>query len=205
MHTYDVDNEKVLVEFEPEDYEADYFCADVPEGTKVIGGDAFWSFQKLKSVHLPDSVEMIADDAFFDCEKLETINIPNSIKEIGNGAFYHCMSLEKIEVPTDTAVGDAAFSHCYKLADSDGFIIVNNVLYGYSGLTSELVVPQNVRRISGRAFEGRTDIVKVTLPEGLLSIGEDAFYGCANLQEINIPDSTIEIGECAFAQTKIKR
>ena len=203
MDSYNVDNEGVLVEYTPEDYEEDMY-ADVPEGVKVISSNAFWSLERLKSVHLPESVELIEEDAFFDCTQLETINIPKGIKEVGPGAFYHCAKLKSIEIPNGVSVGDAAFAHCYSLADSNGFIIVNDVLYGYVGHNKELVIPSNVCRISGRAFEERTGIVKVTLPDGLLSIGEDAFIACADLEEINLPDSIIEIGDCAFEETKIK-
>ena len=203
MENYNIDSNGVLLEYEPDDYEDDMYAA-VPDGVKVISTNAFWALGHLISVHLPEGVEEIEDDAFFYCTQLNSINIPKSVKKIGSGAFYHCQNLKSIEVSTDTLVGDAAFAHCYNLADSNGFIIVNDVLYGYVGCSEELVIPQNVRRISGRAFEERRGIVKVTLPDGLLSIGEDAFIACADLEEINIPDSVIEIGDSAFVEIKVK-
>ena len=203
MEQYDVNEQGVLVEYMPEDFEEDMYAV-VPEGVKVISRDAFWCLGHLKSVTLPNTVIEIEEEAFFECEQLETINIPDSVKNIGDGAFYLCRKLKNIEVPKETFVGDAAFAHCYCLANSEGFIIVNDVLYGYVGQNEELTIPQNVIRISGRAFEGRQSIIKVNLPNGLLSIGEDAFCNCTNLEQVNFPDSLTEIGDGAFYRTKIK-
>lgn len=175
-----IDEQGVLVEYIPKDYEEDMYVV-VPNGVKVISEKAFQYFSRLKSITLPDTVEEIEMGAFFECTNLNTINIPESVKNIG----------------------DEAFARCYALADTEGFIIVNDVIYGFVGNKEEIIVPQHVTRISARAFSQRQCINKVVLPEGLLSIGEEAFYACSNLQEINKPASLKEIGDYAFEGTKL--
>lgn len=180
MENFNIDEQGVLVEYIPEDYEEDMYVV-VPDGVKVISAAAFQYLSHLKSITLPDTVEEIESGAFFECTNLNTANIPESVAEIG----------------------DEAFARCYALADAEGFIIVNNVVYGFVGNKEEIIVPQNVTRISARAFSQRQCINKVVLPEGLLSIGEEAFYACSNLQEINKPESLTEIDDYAFDGTRI--
>ena len=83
----------------------------VPDGVTSIGDSAFSFCDSLTSIALPSSLISIGDDAFFDCGSLSSITIPESVVSIGKGAFYGCKGL----------------------ADSNGFVIVNSILYHYCG------------------------------------------------------------------------
>jgi hypothetical protein len=58
---------------------------------------------------------------------------------------------------------------------------------GGLGDIEEVVVSYNVvvvRSIAAGAFQGRTDILSITIPEGVDSIGAGAFSGCVNLTSL---------------------
>lgn len=59
-------------------------------------------------------------------------------------------------------------------------------------------VPDGITKICLGAFQGCTQIKKVTLPESLRVIEIDGFYGCSGLQSIVIPRYVDELGDKAF-------
>ena len=71
--------------------EADTY--EVPDGIRIIGGQAFYSCNSLISITLPDSITAIGDFAFGSCHSLTSITLPDSVTTIGYGAFIDCESL----------------------------------------------------------------------------------------------------------------
>lgn len=69
--------------------------AEISNGVKKLGEDAFFFCESLKSVKLPDSLEVIGKNAFSGCKNLKNINIPDSVKEIIEGAFAGCDNLDE--------------------------------------------------------------------------------------------------------------
>ena len=57
----------------------------------------------------------------------------------------------------------------FTFAAEDDFVIEDGVLTKYNGPGGDVVVPDGVTSISGIAFEGRTDIISVTIPAATLS------------------------------------
>ena len=78
------------------------------------------------------------------------------------------------------------------------FVVVGGVLEKYTGESTIIAVPGNVREISTKAFRELSQITLVTLPEGLRTIQESAFKDCISLTSIYIPLSVRKIGACAF-------
>ena len=64
-------------------------------------------------------------------------------------------------------------------------------------LTS-ITIPDSVKKIGTRCFEGCTGLTKVVLPSGLKVIDEYVFRECSSLEEIVIPDSVTKIAKGAF-------
>ena len=67
----------------------------------------------------------------------------------------------------------------------------------------KIVLPEGIREIADKAFEGCRNLTEVVLPDSLLKIGKAAFAGCSNLTGIVLPDSLAKIGASAFAETNI--
>lgn len=60
---------------------------EVPNGVKVIGGDAFYRVKGLSKITVPDSVEYISDYGFNRAESLTKLSLPSTLKQIGIRAF----------------------------------------------------------------------------------------------------------------------
>ena len=87
-------------------------------------------------VVIPEDVIYIDGWAFRDCADVVSIHIPDSVTQIGHGAFKNCTSLKEIRIPkleNTYYMGENAFSGCIALADENGLIICNDILYQYIG------------------------------------------------------------------------
>ena len=71
----------------------------VPEGTEIIGRNAFWGCEGLVSVSLPESLKKIGDNAFRKCSGLKGLDIPDSVTDIGFSPFDGCVGMESIRLP----------------------------------------------------------------------------------------------------------
>ena len=105
---------------------------------------------------------------------------------------------------------------------TNDFVIRAGILESYNGASSDIIVPDNVIKISQKAFsglpgirtialsksiseipdaafEGCADLEEVIICSGVKTIGQRAFSGCSKLKEIILPDSVEDIGDKCFA------
>lgn len=88
--------------------------------------------------------------------------------------------------------------------ESQEFVFDNGTITGYTGTSSEIVIPEEidgipVTAIGMTAFAGMENIVKVSFPSTLKRIGNGAFSKCVNLSgNLVIPDSVEYIGVDSF-------
>ena len=172
--------------------------AVIPDGIIEIGDNAFEG-KEINEAFIPYSVRRIGKYAFANCSKLSRVSISGGVEKIEESAFQLCEALSKIVIPNSVKViGAMAFQGCDCLADENGLVIVNHVLYDYVGEGVEVKIPYGVEAISAHAFDGNTDVTDVTIPNSVTSIGEYAFDMCRGLEKLTIPDSVKFIGEKAF-------
>lgn len=69
-----------------------------------------------------------------------------------------------------------------------------NAVFG----SCEVVIPDTVTYIGGRAFEGADGLVKLSGGENCKAIGEHAFMNCVNLSEITFIDNVTDLADNAF-------
>lgn len=69
----------------------------------------------------------------------------------------------------------------------NGLLIEKDTVLKYAGNDCEVVLPENILRISPYAFANCKELKKIVTPFKLKSIGRGAFYGCENLEEVLIP------------------
>ena len=186
-----------------------------------IGSYAFWGCKSLKNITIPNRVSSIGSSAFLSCSGLTSITIPESVTSIGNFAFKNCSAIKNVYLSENMDnLGSGIFKGCKGLVNSDGFVIVNNIVYDYIGANAQVVIPENIVAISG-AFDGckalKSVIIpnsvkkiyaysfasciglnNITLPESITTIDDFAFSGCTGLTSINIPNSVTSIGFYAF-------
>lgn len=77
------------------------------------------------------------------------------------------------------------------------------VLKSVSGSSSVVNIPSSyegkpLTRILEKAFFDKSKIKEINIPEGVREIGKDAFNGCTNLTKLSLPSSLRTIGERAF-------
>ena len=193
------------------------------QGLIIVSGYVFGYNGNSETITIPEGVKGISGYAFCGKDVLETVYFPSTLEFIGNSAFIYCSNLKNFEIPESvTKIGNCAFQGCSALADEDGFIIVNDILFDYSGQSETVVVPAGVTEISNDAFFHAKNTKSVILPEGLTRIGEGcffslsdlasvslpgtlkyiddfAFFYCEGLKEIDLPDGLVSLGYCAFA------
>lgn len=134
-------NPRILLEapYEVEEY-------NVPEGTEIIGEDAFSVF--TRRVTLPSTLKSIWPNAFNSCIKIEKIVIPDSVTEIGFNAFSCCERLKEVVLPKALKeIDPETFSQCSSL--------------------ERIVIPENVKRIGANAFEDCNNLKEIVVPKHL--------------------------------------
>ena len=143
----------------------------VPEGVKDIDNYAFMKCVELRSVSLSEGVRSIGYGAFSHCAALESVRLPESMEDVGEWAFNQCSNLTELSIPEHTKVGYAAFAGCKGLADENGMVIVNGILFDYA-------CPKGV---------AAEDVTGIIIPEGVKEIIRNPFYECRNLNCVELP------------------
>lgn len=162
-------------------------------GTAVLGVDHTSRIpEQTTSVVIPEGTEIIGDDAFSDCKWLRHIILPHSIKYIGNFVFQYCVYLHDITIPQNVEyIGDGTFEDCGSLASI--IVEVGNTKYtSRNGILFDKAMDRLVRYPAGK----RT--TAYTVPKRVSVIAPGAFEGCHGLKEIRLHDNIIKIGEAAF-------
>ena len=171
-----------------------------------IPGNLFAYLRGLKRVVIPEGVTRLDKDALWCCDALEELVLPSTLESLADNAIGRCPTLRHMQIPAGTHVEGALLRGCDALADRDGFIIVDSVLYDYVGHAVHVKIPTGVTRIAAQAFAygaqpgvNHGDIVSVEIPEGVVSIGAGAFRGCERLERAELPDTVTSVAENAFA------
>jgi len=104
---------------------------------------AFYGCKSIKSIKLPETLIEIGKEAFSGCENLQKINIPESVTTISKLAFTGCSSLRQIKLPSK-------------------LIEISEGAFYESGL-SEIILPEQLKRIAGSAFAKCENLKKVDM------------------------------------------
>jgi len=71
-------------------------------------------------------------------------------------------------------------------------------LIRYNGAATDVVIPDGVKGIGGKAFADCKYLTSVIIPGSVTSIENSIFKDCKSLTSVTIPDSVKEIGDYAF-------
>ena len=151
----------------------------IPEGTKVIGGYAFYEMP-VRTVVIPASVNTIEEYAFAYCSALGQITLEEGLQRIGNHAFAY-VGIEELSLPQSCKRVDAL------------------AFFGASELKALSGAPET---IGDYAFAYCSSLAEAKLNEGTLEIGAYAFYKTA-ITQLRLPDSLCILGEGAFATDRV--
>lgn len=183
----------------------------LPSTLEEIGALTF-DYTNLKEIVLPEGLRSIGQQAFAG-SKIEKINIPSTVESIGTFAFSFCQYLTDIEVSNDNryfsseggALYDKDFQKliCLPVGIKTSFAVKEGVKIIGSGAcsgtyTSEIILPQSLKRIDEEAFSNTRNLKQIIIPEGCAYVGRNAFAGGQVLSMIKIPSSVTYIGDIAF-------
>ena len=165
---------------------------EIPGTIKTVMESAFSGCSSLNSVVVEEGVEEIQTLAFLNCTSLYSISLPSTLVRLSIDVFDRCSELTEITVNENNPVFDSR-GNCNAIIDKSSDMLM------YGG--NKTVIPQSVKAVASRAFDGRKNIERIVIPTGCTRINSFAFHGAANLREIVIPATVSYIGEGAFMGT----
>ena len=124
-------------------------------------------------------------NAFVNCSSLKELTISNGLRSIGE-AFRNCDNLEKVNIPSIGAWCKISFY------EGNGHPLRNANLYLNGQLLTNLIIPDNVEKLSNYAFYGCKSLKSVVIPNTVKTIGKNCFEGCANLETASITSTNVE-------------
>lgn len=173
----------------------------LPSTLKDIGPNAFSGCKELEELHLPQGLATIDGAAFWNCERLKTVHLPASLTKLGNQAFSWCKSLTEVTgLRPELLAEDGIFSNCEAMADEQGFVIVEHVLYGYHGKAAEVTIPDTVERIGNTIFYNNETVVSVHIPDSVKTLHNGMFLCCKALTSVRLPAGITELSCNLFKQ-----
>ena len=183
----------------------------LPEGVTSIGDHAFYDNDRLKEITLPQSLTSIGESVFFRCTALGKIAIPDGVTELPYRLFFFCTELKEVALGAKTEkIGEDVFHMCGKLeritisesnahfkSAADGRFLLNKTGDTLVLGCQDGAIPDGVKKIGGKAFEGRTGLKEIDFNE-VEEIGEYAFVMCAGLDRLKLTSAVRTIGDGAF-------
>ena len=164
---------------------------DYPYNDYEMPYEALYGKKSLNLIVLPDKLTKIGIAAFGECQNLTgSINIPKGVTEIEVGAFFNCRALSgSISLPSTLKYIGRGYDRWWY-----------GGVFTYCGFNSQLVLPNNLEKILGNAFEGCEGLYgELRLPEKLNELGDNVFRDCRNLSgSLSIPQDLHKIPNNAF-------
>ena len=191
----------------------------IPQGIKTLTYSLFDGCSSLTRVTLPLGLEVVDSCCFQRCSRLKQLDLPDSVHTLGYHLFTDANSLRKLNCGSIANIHPEAFQNCKTLADDQGFLIVSNILWAYTGPGGNVTVPDGVTELAPDVFREGTvysrrahrtyrpsgSLTGLTLPSTLRKIGRNALEGCGKLKQLELPAQTTVIDEEAFCKSGLER
>lgn len=177
----------------------------LPSTLEEIGIEGLACLTRIEEIVLPESVKVLGKGAFEGCARLKRVNLPYGITEIPAYCFQDC-DLEEIEIPESVEkIGAYAFSGGSHLVtdftshstESGTLIIETNSSYiQLMQSLKKIVIPDSVKIIEKRAFQGCSNLEEITLSKNLEWLGDKCFYDTKWLD--SQPEGSVIIGDIFY-------
>ena len=162
--------------------------ATIMEKPVTVIRDNVFSGGVCNSISLPEGLRHIGWFAF-ESGTLTSISIPASVTEIDGGILAGCNSLTSITVAEGNTVYDSR-ENCNAIIQTDENKVV--------ATCPATVLPASVTCIGHRAYQN-SSITEFIIPEAVTSIENEAFEGCTNLYKVTVLSATpFDLSEYAF-------
>ncbi len=199
----------------------------LPDSVEYMGWGTFTGDTSLVSFTFPETMinPTLPNGMFSECTSLTTVNLPDNLLIIGDGMFQST-AISSITIPASVyMISDWAFmnSSLYTInfedesnikyiggdvftntplihANPNDMLVINDMLVGYSGDGSNIVIPEGVKKICGSVFISLT-ITNISFNNDLEEIDNFAFSSVTFLNTVTLPDSIKRMGDGAFECT----
>ena len=162
-------------------------------GRNITYQNSYYNFEKHP--------ECYGYSAFYNQPKLAKVTISSTVTEIPAYLFYKNASLTLTSLPKVKKIGASAFQDCSKLTTlnlgQDLQVVGNDAFNGCSNVT-KLTFPDATTTIGARAFQNCSSVTEVTVGKELKTIGASAFLNCKSFTALLLPDEFTTMGESAF-------
>ena len=162
-------------------------------GRNITYQNSYYNFEKHP--------EYYGYSAFYNQSKLAKVTISSTVTEIPAYLFYKNASLTLTSLPKVKKIGASAFQDCSKLTTlnlgQDLQVVGNDAFNGCSNVT-KLTFPDATTTIGARAFQNCSSVTEVTVGKELKKIGASAFLNCKSFTALLLPDEFTTMGESAF-------
>lgn len=162
----------------------DLFREELPELVRRIYASAISCFlfqspktileyrTDAKAIRIPDGIQSILGEVFRNCIQLERIEIPKSVTYIGERAFWGTEWLRRKQEETP-------------------LVICNQILLDGSSANGCVVIPNEVRIISGWAFSNCYGLRELVFLNSNLIVEPHAFRNCIYLKSITTAEGVV--------------
>ena len=163
-------------------------------------GDSAFKNKKITKVVIPPSVKQIESYAFQNCTALKEVDL-GSVEYISDSAFRNCSSLSFIEIPASVFSLRPCFEGCTSLERvvlNEGLQYIGENTFANCPIKT-IVIPNSVRSIGARAFNGCTKLTSAVIGNLVEAINTSTFQGCYSLENVVIGSSVKYIEDNAFS------
>ena len=204
-------NGKSVYSFEPQSFSGSIKSCFI--NVSKVGDYAFrggFSSSSIETIIFGPKVKEIGMCAFMDCDKLTSVRLPENGAILGESLFTRCSNLRVLSIPAGTknirdSFGMAGQMNFTKIIFEDGWTEIPYGACTYIGSTLQTVeLPEGLKIIGDRAFEGCKVLKSINLPASLEVIGVQAFSWCSALTEIKLPKNLKTISNEAFSHTGLE-
>lgn len=128
----------------------------VPQGMKRLRA---WTFSGgfTGTLTIPEGVEVIERLCFSDCGFVGEVKLPSTLRQLGDGAFVRSAISSVIFNDGLLSIGANAFQDCSRLSGTvtlpPKIALVEEYTFGGCSLLEGVVIPKEVARIKGGAFQ----------------------------------------------------
>ena len=195
------------------DYEETY---QIGSGITELG-DSCLSKSGINFVSLPSTLVKIGTSCFRG-SNITSISLPESLTGIGHTNFPSTLTSIIIPANLDVFPTDNLYE-CKELSsigvdkNNKSFKNINGILYNYDatevllcprGKSGKVIIPNTVKCIAKKCFQGCAKLAMIELPRSIETIEDYAFSGLT-LDRLVIPNTVKSIGIGCFAYTTVKK
>ena len=165
---------------------------NLPDSVTYIGEEAF-GYTALSSIKMPDNLQSINGFTFYRCKNLANVELPSELRRLSSTAFVDCLSIERITIPKKleeiTDVKNTGFCNLPNLKEvtfEDGMTFIPDYIMQDCSKLKKIYFPSSLTQIGKFAFKG-CGIEELDLPDSVMGINLNAFEGCTQLKKLTLP------------------